>query len=119
MSDVLASRLAAQLLSGEKARTPGEVVERLLAVQAQDFRAAKLAVRARTTGIRASDVDWALNDRELLVTWVNRAHRCECAEGARARGCRRRALPRGLIDLSSRGKRRQKCLRERGLPREE
>jgi hypothetical protein len=72
MSDVLASRLAAQLLSGEKGRTPGEVVERLLAMQAQDFRAAKLAVRARTTGLCASDVDRALNGRELLVTWVNR-----------------------------------------------
>ena len=72
MKRALANRLVAQLLSGEKARTPGEVVERLLALQAQDFRAAKLAVRARSTGLAASDVDQALNDRELLVTWVNR-----------------------------------------------
>lgn len=69
---MLAERLTAQLLTGQKARTPGEVVERLLAVQAQDFRAAKLAVRARSTGLGASDVDRALADRELVVTWVNR-----------------------------------------------
>ena len=69
---VLAERLTAQLLAGEKAKTPGEVVARLLAVQAQDFRAATLAVRARTTGLGASDVARALAERELVVTWVNR-----------------------------------------------
>jgi hypothetical protein len=69
---VLAARLTAQLLAGDKARTPGEVVERLLAVQAQDFRAAKLAVRARATGLGASHVERALADRELVVTWLNR-----------------------------------------------
>lgn len=67
-----AARLTAQLLAGEKARTPGAVVERLLAVQAQDFRGMHLAVRARTTGLLASDVDRALDERELVVTWVNR-----------------------------------------------
>jgi hypothetical protein len=69
---VLAERLTAQLLAGDKARTPGEVVERLLAVQAQDFRGAHLAVRARTTGLGSSDVDRALNDGELVVSWLNR-----------------------------------------------
>lgn len=68
----LAARLTAQLLAGEKAGTPGEVVERLLAVQAQDSRGMRLAVRARTTGLVASDVDRALAERELLVTWANR-----------------------------------------------
>jgi hypothetical protein len=68
----LAARLTGQLLAGEKARTPGEVVERLLAVQAQDFRGMHLAVRARTTGLGASDVRRALAERELVVTWANR-----------------------------------------------
>jgi hypothetical protein len=68
----LRARLTAQLLAGERARTPGEVVERLLAVQAQDFRGMHLAVRARTTGLVASDVDRALAERELVVTWANR-----------------------------------------------
>jgi hypothetical protein len=49
------------------------VVERLLAVQAQDARGARLTVRARSDGLRASDVDDdALNSGELVTTWVNR-----------------------------------------------
>jgi hypothetical protein len=69
---VLAARLTAQLLSGEKARTAGEVVERLLAVQAQDFKGAHLALRARSSGLVASDLDKSLNAGELVVTWANR-----------------------------------------------
>ena len=48
------------------------VAERLLAVQGQDPRGARLAVRARTTGLTAADVDRALNERSLLITWLNR-----------------------------------------------
>ena len=65
-------RLAAQLLVGPPAGGVGQVVDRLLAVQAQDLRAARLAVRARTVGLTAADVDRELNDRTLLVTWLNR-----------------------------------------------
>jgi hypothetical protein len=72
-SDALAERLAAQLLSGEPARDPVAVAERLLAVQAQDPRGARLAVRSRTTGLCAGDVDRALTEeRSLLITWLNR-----------------------------------------------
>ncbi len=67
-----AARLSAQLLSGPPAGTPGEVVQRLLAVQAQDPRGARLAIRARSQGLHSSDVDRALADRELVITWVNR-----------------------------------------------
>jgi hypothetical protein len=70
---VLASRLAAQRLSGPPAEGPLEVTRHLLAVQAQDPRGARLAIRARTTPGRASDVDRALTeDRSLVITWVNR-----------------------------------------------
>jgi len=49
------------------------VAERLLAVQGQDPRGARLAVRARTEGVTAADVDRALSeDRSLLITWLNR-----------------------------------------------
>jgi len=48
------------------------VVGRLLAVQAQDPRGARLAVRARTTGLTATDIDAALTERSLVVTWLNR-----------------------------------------------
>lgn len=41
-------------------------------MQAQDGRGARLAVRARTTGLTAADVDRALTDRSLVITWLNR-----------------------------------------------
>ncbi len=70
---VLAKRLRAQLLVGRKADTPLPVVERLLAIQAQDDRGARLAIRARSAGLTAADVDEALTvDRSLVVTWLNR-----------------------------------------------
>jgi len=69
----LAERLTAQALSGEPLRTPEAVAERLLAVQGQDPRGARLAVRARTEGVTAADVDRALSEeRSLLITWLNR-----------------------------------------------
>src|SRR6478609_6228048 len=70
---MLAERLTAQLLSGPPARDPVEVAERLLAVQAQDLRGARLAVRARTRGLSVRDVDRALTeDRSLVISWLNR-----------------------------------------------
>jgi winged helix DNA-binding protein len=70
---VIARRLTAQLLAGPPARDPLAVAERLLAVQAQDPRGARLAIRARTAGLSASAVDRALTeDRSLLISWLNR-----------------------------------------------
>ena len=70
---VIAERLAAQGLSGPPAGSPGEVVQRLLAVQAQDGRGARLSIRSRSTGLTAADVDHALTERRsLVVTWLNR-----------------------------------------------
>jgi hypothetical protein len=68
----LARRLRSQLLSGRPAADPVAVAERLLAVQAQDPRAARLAVRARTRRSSAAGVDRALGDRALVVSWLNR-----------------------------------------------
>lgn len=70
---MIAERLGAQLLSGAPARDPVAVVKRLLAVQAQDPRGARLAIRARSTGLSAADVERAMTeDRSLLITWLNR-----------------------------------------------
>jgi len=69
---VARKRLTAQLLAGPPATSVLDVVDRLLAVQAQDPRGARLAVRARSAGLHASDVDSALSDRELVVSWLNR-----------------------------------------------
>ena len=69
----LPERLTAQGLAGEPLRSPEQVAERLLAVQGQDPRGARLAVRARTSGVTAADVDRALSEeRSLLITWLNR-----------------------------------------------
>jgi hypothetical protein len=68
-----AQRLRAQLLSGPPARTVAGVTGHLLAVQAQDPRGARLAVRARTSGLLAADVDQQLTaDRSVVVSWLNR-----------------------------------------------
>ncbi len=70
---MIAERLTSQLLAGPPAGDPIEVVRRLLAVQGQDPRGARLAIRARSAGLRAADVDRALSkDRSLLITWLNR-----------------------------------------------
>ncbi|MBV9336769.1 MAG: winged helix DNA-binding domain-containing protein, partial [Solirubrobacterales bacterium] len=68
-----AERLTAQLLAGPYGQDPVAVVEHLLAVQAQDARGARLAIRARTSGLVAGDVDRSLTaDRSLLISWLNR-----------------------------------------------
>ena len=69
---VTAERCAAQLLRGDPAGRAEEVAGRLLAIQAQDLRGARLAIRARSAGLSASDVDSALTRRSLIVTWLNR-----------------------------------------------
>jgi hypothetical protein len=70
---MIAERLSAQLLSGPPAADPVAVARRLLAVQGQDPRGARLAIRARSAGLSAADVDEALSEqRSLLITWLNR-----------------------------------------------
>ncbi len=121
---MLAARLTAQLLAGPPARDPVAVAERILAVQGQDPRGFRLAVRARTEGLTAADVDRALTEeRSLLVTWLNRgtlhlvrsedypllqavttpplrtsSERRLAQEGVRRRGARHRAIERALAD---------------------
>ncbi len=65
-------RLASQLLAGPRARTPEAVAERLLAIQAQDPRGARLAIRARSAVESAAEVDRALDGRRMVVSWLNR-----------------------------------------------
>lgn len=70
---LLADRLHSQLLSGRPADGPVEVAERLLAVQAQDPRGARLAIRARTSGLTAASVEHALTiERTLVISWLCR-----------------------------------------------
>ena len=70
---MLEARLTSQLLAGRPARSAVDVVERLLAIQGQDPRGFRLAIRARSRGLAATDVDRALTEeRSLVVTWLNR-----------------------------------------------
>ncbi len=70
---MLELRLQSQLLSGSQPDDLVAVAERLLAIQAQDDRGVRLAVRARSRGPVASDFDRALSeDRSLIVSWLNR-----------------------------------------------
>ena len=67
------ARAAAQLLHRPRAAGVADVVGRLLAVQAQDLRAARLALRARTPSVTAADIDTALTDeRSVVIAWLGR-----------------------------------------------
>ena len=67
------ARAVAQLLHRPRAAGVADIVGHLLAVQAQDLRAARLALRARTAGLAAGDVDAALTDeRSVVVAWLMR-----------------------------------------------
>ena len=70
---LLLRRSAAQLLDRRIREGPEAGVRRLLAVQAQDRGAWRLALRARVEGITAAHVNLALSERRsLVVAWLNR-----------------------------------------------
>ncbi len=112
--EVHAARLTAQGLTRRPGRDPVDVAERLLAVQGQDLRGARLAVRARSEGLVASDVDRALAERKLIVTWVNRGtlHLIRAADYPLLQSlttpplwtsCERRLRQTGVGDAAERG----------------
>ncbi len=71
------ARVRGQWLSGQvpAGRSVDDVVGRLVGVQAQDATAAALAVRARSRGLVAADVDAAREDRRVVLTWSLRGTR--------------------------------------------
>lgn len=71
-ADVRARRAAAQVLHRPDGLDAEAVVGRLLGVQAQDGRAARLALRARGAVPAAADVDRALGERRLVIAWLMR-----------------------------------------------
>jgi hypothetical protein len=73
VAELRARRAAAQRLHRPEGADPDAIVRGLLAVQAQDGRAARLALRARGEGLTAAGVDTALTDaRSLVVAWLMR-----------------------------------------------
>jgi Winged helix DNA-binding domain len=72
-SELRERRSAAQLLDVTRPRSAPDVVERLLAVQAQDLRSAELALRARSSWLTATDIERELTEqRSLVVGWLLR-----------------------------------------------
>jgi hypothetical protein len=65
-------RAADQLLGRRQRRSPADVVRHLLAVQAQDFPSVPLALRARSRGLRRDNVDAAIDNGEIVISWLNR-----------------------------------------------
>ena len=68
-------RSAAQRLTTDsaKGRRPPAILHQVVALQAQVLSAAALGMRVRSIGLRASDVDRALNDeRSIVRSWLMR-----------------------------------------------
>lgn len=66
-------RARSQLLHRPAGLAPTAIVGHLLAVQAQDERSARLAIRARTNGLHAADVSRdLLREPELVIGWLGR-----------------------------------------------
>lgn len=71
--EIRGRRAVAQLLAGPAAGSAEQVARQLLAVQAQNLRSARLAVRARSAGLTAAGVNRALGEeRSVVITWLCR-----------------------------------------------
>ncbi|PPK69491.1 winged helix DNA-binding domain-containing protein [Actinokineospora auranticolor] len=72
MTADLVARTVAQGLAGPRATDVVSAVRRVVGIQAQDIRAARLAVRVRTEGLVRSDVDDACAAGSVVRTWAMR-----------------------------------------------
>jgi hypothetical protein len=72
-AQVRTARARAQLLGSSRADGVAAVLARVVAVQSQDVRPARLAVRARSAGRTAADVDAACATGAAVRTWLMRS----------------------------------------------
>src|SRR5713226_5863005 len=70
--DIAHQRLHNQLISQQTFEKPGDVVQWLGAVQAQDYAAAKWALGLRLQGVTSDDIEQAFTDGAILRTHVMR-----------------------------------------------
>lgn len=70
--DVWAARAHVNGLGGERAASVVDAVRKVVALQGQDLRANRLAVRVRTTGLTSEDVDLAVRRGDVVRTWALR-----------------------------------------------
>jgi hypothetical protein len=71
-NDITRRRLNSQALTGDLAGRPERVVERMLALQAQDLRWGKWAVGIRAPGTTSADVDALLDSGRVVRSWPMR-----------------------------------------------
>lgn len=70
--DVTRLRLVRQGLAGADLRDAPAVVERMLALQAQDFASAKWAIGLRSPGTTLADIDAAIDSGRIVRSWPMR-----------------------------------------------
>jgi hypothetical protein len=70
--DLTSLRLKNQLIAGSTARTPGEVVQHLGALQAQDYSGALWSIGLRLPHATEADVEKAVAARLIVRTWPMR-----------------------------------------------
>jgi Winged helix DNA-binding domain len=69
---LLHQRIAQSTLEQPSLEQPSQVVQWLGAMQAQDYRQALWAVAARTTSATQADVELAIQNRSIVLTWPMR-----------------------------------------------
>ena len=71
-NDIIRHRLYNQQIAGTKFLKPEEIVERLGAVQAQDYSGGLWGIGLRLPGSTLVDIEKALNERKIIRTWPMR-----------------------------------------------
>jgi hypothetical protein len=72
VEDILHARLHNQLISGHAAKTPAEIISKMVAIQAQDYLGAKWSIGLRFPGLKDSDIDQAITSKSVIRTWPMR-----------------------------------------------
>jgi len=81
---IASRRMRNLLISGPKTETPADVVRRLGALQAQDYAQATWAIGLRTKSATLADVERAIADRRIVLTWLCEARCMRCPPKTRA-----------------------------------
>ncbi len=71
-SDILHIRLANQLLSANRLKTPGDVVRHLGGIQAQDYAGGKWSVGLRLSSSKLTDIEKEISEGKIVRTWALR-----------------------------------------------
>ena len=72
MTDIVRHRLFNQQLSCKKFSSPEEIVERLGAIQAQDYPGGLWGIGLRLGNATIADVETAVSNRKIIRTWPMR-----------------------------------------------